>query len=78
MFGPNETALDNLDVLFIEDDPRRLNLLQEVRQAIEQPGLPSIVLAPSNAIELERRDLGPSAPDYPVRAPYQVAAGELP
>jgi len=123
MFRPNETALDSLDVLFIEDDPRiselyrlkleadgylvrivksdgavsaalahrpeiifldlssgileQLNVLREVRQAIEQPGLPSIVLATtSNAIELERRGLGLSAADYLVRAPYSAAAGK--
>ena len=122
MFSPNETALDSLDVLFIEDDPRiselyrlkleadgylvrivksdgavgaaqahrpeiifldlssgileQLNVLREIRQAIEQPGLPSIVLATSNAIELERRGLGLSAADYLVRAPYPAAAGK--
>jgi len=115
MFRPNETDLDNLGVLFIEDDPRiselyrlkleadgylvrivksdaavgaaqahrpeiifldlssgileRLNVLREVRQAIEQPGLPSIVLAASNAIELERHGLGLSAADNVVRLP---------
>jgi DNA-binding response OmpR family regulator len=115
MFRPTETDLENLDVLFIEDDPRiselyrskleadgylvrivkcdaavgaaqaqrpeiifldlssgileRLNVLREVRQAIEQPWLPSIVLAASYAIELERRGLGLSAADYVVRVP---------
>jgi DNA-binding response OmpR family regulator len=115
MFRPNETDLDNLGVLFIEDDPRiselyrlqleadgylvrivksdaavgaaqarrpeiifldlssgileRLNVLREVRQAIEQPGLPSIVLTASNAIELERHGLGLSAADNVVRVP---------
>src|SRR6267143_6567556 len=124
MFRPNETALDSLAVLFIEDDPRiselyrlkleadgylvrivrsdaavgaaqahrpeiifldlssgileRLNVLREVRQAIEQPGLPSIVLAASNAIELERHGLGLSAADNVVRLPTPAAAGKVP
>jgi DNA-binding response OmpR family regulator len=122
MFRRDETALDGLDVLFIEDDPRiselyrlkleadgylvrivksdaavsaaqahrpeiifldlssgileQLKVLREVRQAIEQPELPSIVLAASNAIELERHGLGLSAADYLVRAPYLAVAGK--
>src|SRR5437879_13363937 len=51
----------------------QLNVLRDVRQAIEQPGLPSIVLATSDAIELERRGLGLSAAITPAGAQIQPA-----
>ncbi|HET9848582.1 MAG TPA: response regulator [Candidatus Dormibacteraeota bacterium] len=54
----------------------RLDVLRDVRRAIAQPGLPSIVLAASNAIELKRHALGLGAADYIVRVPYPAAAGK--
>jgi DNA-binding response OmpR family regulator len=49
--------------------PERLEVLREVRQAIAQPELPSIVLAASNAIDLEQHGLRLGTADHVVRMP---------